>query len=179
VGSLAELSPNYGQERRRARSRFNPTGATGLGRQQSTSDWRCRQSKNPVVRQRRQGGRSSRRGPRPYVHRVKHLGVRPTACPIRGLRRIGRRRASDMGDGPDARYHLRGNGCPQSDDFNRSCRWGARWRSTPSRQFSEPRRSRRQACRAPEQDWRSATAVLLRSRPVRLWVASANHGSWP
>ena len=58
---------------------------------------------------------------RPYVRCVKHLAVRPTACPIRGLRRIGRRRASDMGDGPDARYHLRGNGCPQSDDFSRGC----------------------------------------------------------
>ena len=62
---------------------------------------------------------------RPYVRCVKHLAVRPTACPIRGLRRIGRRRASDMGDGPDARYHLRGNGCPQSDDFSRGCWWGA------------------------------------------------------
>ncbi len=31
-----------------------------------------------------------------------------------------------MGDGPDARYHLRGNGCPQGDDFSRGCRWGAR-----------------------------------------------------
>jgi hypothetical protein len=35
------------------------------------------------------------------------------------------------------------------------------------------------ACRAPQQDWRSVTAVLLRSRPVRLWVASADHRSWP
>jgi transposase len=34
---------------------------------------------------------------RPYVRRVKHLAARPAACPIRGLRRIGRRRASDMG----------------------------------------------------------------------------------
>ena len=90
---------------------------------------------------------------RPYVRCVKHLAVRPTACPIRGLRRIGRRRASDMGDGPDARYHLRGNGCPQSDDFDRSCRWGARWGSTSAWQFSESRRSRRQACRAPEHVW--------------------------
>ena len=63
---------------------------------------------------------------RPYVRCVKHLAVRPTACPIRGLRRMGRRRASDMGDGPDARYHLRGNGCPQSDDFSRGCWWGTR-----------------------------------------------------
>jgi transposase len=55
---------------------------------------------------------------------VKHLAVRPTACPNRGLRRIGRRRASDMGDGPDARYQLRGNRCSQSDDFSRGCRRG-------------------------------------------------------
>jgi hypothetical protein len=34
---------------------------------------------------------------RPYVHRVKHPAVRPTACPNRGLRRMGRRRATDMG----------------------------------------------------------------------------------
>jgi transposase len=34
---------------------------------------------------------------RPYVRRVKQLAVRPAACPIRGLRRIGWRRASDMG----------------------------------------------------------------------------------
>jgi len=34
---------------------------------------------------------------RPYVRHVKHLAARPTACPLRGLRRIGRRRASDMG----------------------------------------------------------------------------------
>jgi hypothetical protein len=37
------------------------------------------------------------RAARPYVVCVKHLAVRPVACPIRGLRRIGRRRASDMG----------------------------------------------------------------------------------
>src|SRR6516165_9109416 len=41
--------------------------------------------------------------PRPYVRRVKPLAARP----IRGLRRIGWR---SMGDGPDAGYHLRGNG---------------------------------------------------------------------
>ena len=29
-----------------------------------------------------------------------------------------------MGDGPDARHPLRRNGCPQSDDFSRGCRWG-------------------------------------------------------
>jgi transposase len=40
-----------------------------------------------------------------------------------------------MGDGPYARYHLRGNGCPQSDDFSCGCRWGARWGGAPSRQF--------------------------------------------
>jgi transposase len=37
-------------------------------------------------------------------------------------------------------------------------------------QFSEPRRSCRQACAASKQDRRSATTVLLRSRPVRLWL---------
>ena len=34
---------------------------------------------------------------RPYVRGVKSLAARPTACPIRGLRRMGRCRASDMG----------------------------------------------------------------------------------
>ena len=32
-----------------------------------------------------------------------------------------------MGNGPDVRYHLGGNGCPQSDDFSRGCRWDT-WR---------------------------------------------------
>ncbi len=31
---------------------------------------------------------------RSYVRRVEHLAVRPTTCPLRGLRRIGRRRTS-------------------------------------------------------------------------------------
>lgn len=48
----------------------------------------------------------------PMFASLKRLAVRPTACPNRGLRRIGRRRASDMGDGPDERHHLRGFGCP-------------------------------------------------------------------
>ena len=61
-----------------------------------------------------------------------------------------------------------------ASDLGGGCRWGARWGGAPSRQFSEPRRSRRQVYRAPEQDWRPAAAVLLRSRPVRLWIASAN-----
>lgn len=38
---------------------------------------------------------------RPYVRPVNAMAPAPQHVPNRGLRRAGRRRASDMGDGPD------------------------------------------------------------------------------
>ncbi|KAA1052520.1 ATP-dependent nuclease, partial [Azospirillum argentinense] len=84
---------------------------------------------------------------RPYVRGLRGLAARPATCPNRGLRRTGRRRASDMEGGPDERYHLRGTGCPQGDGGGHR---GGRLRGGEVRQLGSVRHTPEQIAKLAE-----------------------------
>ena len=118
----------------------------------------------------------ARRGPRPDVRGLRRA-ARPTACTHRGLRRVGRRRASCMGSGPDGQHRVCRHGRPQGDDRRGGRRGCAGWRGPAAWDFPEPGRGHRQAGGTAGRGWAGAE-LLLRGRPVRLRPAAAAQGAW-